>query len=144
MSSKLAMVNELSVFELLRFYCSTYWLQHQKIFLRTCAPSEDSDQLTHSHSLLIIFAGCILNSQWYKVSSSAQRRLWSDCTDTVKTHDTQCFFFDVGYLFTYIRPFLPYSTYITQFCCPTNWTLPHINGLHVHYTCKIIGGYLDV
>ena len=44
-------------------------LQRQKKRLRTCAPSEDSDQPAHSRSLIRIFTWCILDSQGCKVSS---------------------------------------------------------------------------
>ena len=49
--------------------------QHQKMYLRTCAPSEDSN------SLIRIFPGRILASQWCKGSSCGQRTLWSECED---------------------------------------------------------------
>ena len=55
------------------------------MYLRTCAPSEDSDQTAHSRSLIRIFTGRISDSRWqgYKVSSCGQRRLirlrvWSE------------------------------------------------------------------
>ena len=35
-------------------------------YLRTCAPSEDSDQPVHSHNLIRIFPGHILNSQHHE------------------------------------------------------------------------------
>ena len=53
----------------------------QKTYLRTCAPSEDSDQPAHSRSLIRIFTGRILESQGSNVSSCGQRRLWSDCAN---------------------------------------------------------------
>ena len=37
--------------------------QRQKTNLRTCAPSENSDQPAHSRSLIRIFTGRILNSK---------------------------------------------------------------------------------
>ena len=43
--------------------------QHGKTYLRTCAPSEDSDQPAHSRSLIRIFTERILDSQGCKVSS---------------------------------------------------------------------------
>ena len=43
--------------------------QRQKIYLRKCVPSEDSDQTARSRSLIRIFAGRILDSQGRKVSS---------------------------------------------------------------------------
>ena len=43
-----------------------------------CAPSEDSDQIAHSRSLIWIFTGRISDSQGCNVSSCGQRRLWSD------------------------------------------------------------------
>ena len=35
----------------------------EKIYLRTCAPSVDSDQTAHARSLIRVFAECSLNSQ---------------------------------------------------------------------------------
>ena len=55
--------------------------QRPKMYLRTCAASEDSDQPAHSRSLIRILSGRILDSQGCKVSSCGQRRLWSDCAD---------------------------------------------------------------
>ena len=65
------------------FLCITDLLepQRQTTSLRTCAPSEDSDQPAHWRSLIRIFSGCILNRQWCSSSSCGQRRLWSDCAD---------------------------------------------------------------
>ena len=54
---------------------------HQKPYLRTYAPSEDSDQTAHSRSLIRTFTGCILDSQGRKVSSSGLRILCSDSLD---------------------------------------------------------------
>ena len=51
----------------------------QKTYIRSCAPSEDSDQPAHLHSLIRIFTGCILESQRFKVSSHRERR--SDCAN---------------------------------------------------------------
>ena len=47
------------------------------MYLWICAPSKASDQTAHLHSLIWRFTGCILDSQWCKVSSGGQRRLWS-------------------------------------------------------------------
>ena len=58
-----------------------YEQQHEKTHLRTCPPSEDSDQPAHSRSLIRIFTGRILDSQGCKVSPCGQRRLKSDCAD---------------------------------------------------------------
>ena len=55
--------------------------QHQKTYLRKCAPREDSDQPAHSRSLIRIFTRRIWDCQGCKVYSCRQRRLWSDCTD---------------------------------------------------------------
>ena len=44
-------------------------LQRQKTNLRTCLPSEDSDQPTHLRSLIKIITGHILDSQGFRVSS---------------------------------------------------------------------------
>ena len=59
----------------------TYETHRQKTYLRTCAPSEDSDQPAISRSLTRSFAGRNLVSQGYNVSSCVQRRLLSDCAD---------------------------------------------------------------
>ena len=53
--------------------------QRQKTYLRKCAPSEASDQPSHSRSLVWIFTGRVLDSQGCRVSSSEQSRHWSDC-----------------------------------------------------------------
>ena len=58
----------------------THW-GRQKTYLRTCAPSKDSDQPAHSRSLIRIFTRRILDSQGDKVSSCGQQKLWSDCAD---------------------------------------------------------------
>ena len=55
--------------------------QREKKSLQTCAPSEDSDQPMHSHSLIRIFTRRILDSQGCQVSSCEQRRLRSACAD---------------------------------------------------------------
>ena len=49
------------------------------MYLWTYAPSEDSDQPAHSHSLIRTLSGYILDSQEFKVSSCGQRRLKSVC-----------------------------------------------------------------
>ena len=51
---------------------------YQKILLRTCAPSEDSDQTAHPRSLIRIFSGRFWESQGRKVYSCWQRKLRSD------------------------------------------------------------------
>ena len=43
-------------------------------YLRTCAPSEDSDQTARMRSLIRIFTGCILESQIN--DQTAQMRWW--------------------------------------------------------------------
>ena len=55
--------------------------QRQKAYFQTCAPSEDSNQPAHSRSLIRIFIGRFLDSQWCKVYLSGQWRLWSDCAN---------------------------------------------------------------
>ena len=42
---------------------------------------ENSDQPARLRSLIRIFTRCILDSQWRKVSSCGQRRVWSDCAN---------------------------------------------------------------
>ena len=54
------------------------WARRQKTYLRTCVPSENSDQLAHLRSLINIFTRRILGSQGCKVSSFWRRRLWSE------------------------------------------------------------------
>ena len=44
----------------------------QKMYLRTCAPSEESGQPVHLGSLIRIFAGQILDDQGYKVYSCGE------------------------------------------------------------------------
>ena len=50
----------------------------QLLNLRTCTPSEDSDQPVHSGSLTRVFTESILDTQECKVSSSGHAKLWSD------------------------------------------------------------------
>ena len=47
----------------------------RKLYLLTCVSSEDSDQPSHTHSLIRIFTRCILDSQGCQVSSCRQWRL---------------------------------------------------------------------
>ena len=67
---------DISAWELL-WYSLKYELHRQKMYLWTCEPSEVSDQTAHLRSLIWCFTGRILDSQWCKVSSGGQRRLWS-------------------------------------------------------------------
>ena len=53
----------------------------QKTYLRTCAPSEDSDQPAHSRSLIRIFTERFLDIKRCQVSLCGQRELWSDWAD---------------------------------------------------------------
>ena len=46
-----------------------------KMYLRTCAPGEDSDQPAHLRSPIRILTMCILVSKRYNISSCGQRRL---------------------------------------------------------------------
>ena len=41
-----------------------YMLQSKKLYLRTCPPSEDSDQPAQMRSLIRIFTGCILDAMF--------------------------------------------------------------------------------
>ena len=65
------------------FYCMKYnkratsWQNQQN----DCAPSEDSDQPGHPHSLIRVFAVRSVGSLGHKLSSCGQRRLWSDWVD---------------------------------------------------------------
>ena len=58
--------------------------QGQKTYLRTCAPSEDSDQTAHSRSLIRIFTGRNLDSQgcnrFHRAENENLTRL-RGCTD---------------------------------------------------------------
>ena len=47
----------------------------RKTYIRTCAPSDDSDQPAHSRRLIRIVTGRIFNSQRCIVSSCRERRL---------------------------------------------------------------------
>ena len=49
----------------------------QKTYLRTCVPSEDSDQTAHSRSLIRTFTGRSLDYQGCNFSSRGQRRLYT-------------------------------------------------------------------
>ena len=60
-------------------HLSLFGPYRQKKYLWICAHSEDSDQPARSRSLIRIITERILDSQGRKVSSYAQRRLWSDC-----------------------------------------------------------------
>ena len=53
----------------------TYEPRGQKTYLRTLAPSKQSDQPAHSPSLIRIFIGCIFYSYGYKVQSCGERKL---------------------------------------------------------------------
>ena len=64
--------------------------QRQQTYLRTCAPSKDSDQPAHLRSLIRIFAGRIVDSQWCKVSSCGQRRHWLYCADVQADLNVRC------------------------------------------------------
>ena len=47
---------------MVREYSCIYDPEHPKAYIRTCAPSADSDQTAHSRSLIRIFNGRILDS----------------------------------------------------------------------------------
>ena len=52
-----------------------FWAEkrkNQKTYLRTCAPSEDSDQTSQMRSLIRIFTGRILDSQGCEIEDSDQ------------------------------------------------------------------------
>ena len=56
--------------------------QRKKTYLRTCTPSEDSDQPAPSHSLIKIFTECILDSQFKNATFlHTDKEDWSDCAD---------------------------------------------------------------
>ena len=59
--------------------------QFQKTYIWTYTPSEDSDQLAHSHRLIRIFTERILDSQGSKVSLCGQRRYWRWAHTSVDT-----------------------------------------------------------
>ena len=66
-----------------------FWVATSKTYIRTYAPSEDSDQPAHSRSLIRIFRKCILANQGCKVSSCGQRRLWLGCAGAQDYADAQ-------------------------------------------------------
>ena len=75
-SQKVADLQVVQHFDCSRFIIgSSFEPQRKKPYLRTCAPSKDSDQPAHLCSLIRIFTGGILDSRGCKVSSCGQRRL---------------------------------------------------------------------
>ena len=54
---------------------------HDKTNKMACAPSEDSNQTGHSHSLIRVFAVHMKKAWALSYPLSAQRRLWSDWAD---------------------------------------------------------------
>ena len=64
--------------------------RQKRTFGKYIAPSEDSDQPAHSHNLIRIFTGRILDSQEDKVSLCGQQRLWSDCTEAQADFSFRC------------------------------------------------------
>ena len=62
-------------------FSSWYEPSHDKTNNVACAPSEDSDQPRHLHSLIRVFAVRSMGSEGPKLSSCGQRRLWSDWAD---------------------------------------------------------------
>ena len=69
--------------EALGLFLRTNEPKRQEMYLRTCAPSENSAQHALSRSLIRIFSVRILDSQGCKVSSRGQRNLESDCADAL-------------------------------------------------------------
>ena len=53
----------------------------QKLYFRTYAPCEDSDQPAHPRRLIWVFAVRPINIQDSKAYTGGQQRLWSDCLD---------------------------------------------------------------
>ena len=105
--------------------------------------SEDSDQPAHSRSLIKIFTGQILDSQWSKVSSCGQRRLWSDCADAQAdlslrwAHGSEGTFSDVAALISLVMPW----TYgdLNNWIVPWDkclWASPVWHSSHV-ITCNL-------
>ena len=60
-----------------------------KRYKLACAPIEDSDQTAQMHSLIRVFDGYSLGSQWFNVSSCRKLRHWSDGAD-VQTGKNLC------------------------------------------------------
>ena len=61
-----------------------YKSQHQKTYLRTCAPDENVDRPAHARSLISIFTGRILDSQgcsfcMRKMKTLIRFRKWAGC-----------------------------------------------------------------
>ena len=76
MDIKEILVKYLDIKEILVKHCTVCFTS---TYLWICAPSEDSDQPAHSHSLIRIFTERILDSQGCEVSSCGQRRHGLDC-----------------------------------------------------------------
>ena len=55
--------------------------QRQKTYLRTCALSDHSDKPAHLSHLIRILTRRIVDSQWGKLSSYGQQKLWSACVE---------------------------------------------------------------
>ena len=86
----------------------------QKMYLRTCVPSEDSDQPAHSRSLIRIFTGRIFDSQGCKVSSCEERRFWSDCVDSQADQSLRCVLMSEGTFANVAHKYVSLSKTITR------------------------------
>ena len=64
------------------FHVSPYEPPHDKTNKMACAPSEDSDQPGHPPGIIRVFAVSMKKAWVLSYPLTAQRRLWSDCTDT--------------------------------------------------------------
>ena len=62
-------------------FCTWFEPLHDKTNKMACAPSEDSDQLGHSHILIRVFTVCSKKASVLSYPLRAQRRLWSDWAD---------------------------------------------------------------
>ena len=79
--------------------------QRKKAYIRTCAPSEDSDQIACSAQSDQNLHWALLDSTGCRVSSCGQWRLWSDCVDAQAdlslrwAHTSECTFSNVAAYF---------------------------------------------
>ena len=56
-------------------------LMHEKTYLLTCAPNEDSDEPAHPRSLIIVFVVRVVLRCILGYPKCAQWRFWSDCVN---------------------------------------------------------------
>ena len=100
------------------------WAATSENVLSTCVLSEDSNKPAHSHSLIRIYTGHILNSQGCKVSSCRQQRL-IDCACTGCFESLLCVHVR-RYVFSRRRPYVWRPFFCVFFFFFTSWQSPDI------------------